>query len=1085
MKKNLILVLQAIIFVCLSVYSFAQETTATLSGQVKDSKGALISGVTVVVKHIPTGATTSTQTNNKGSFYVSNLQSGGPYEVTFSHVGLKTEEKSDYNLSLGSNSLNIKLVENTATLNEVVVKSKGAGLRTGAGIQIGQNQIKTMPAFNRNLQDITRLTPQSNNNSFAGTNFRYNNVTVDGVINNDAIGFSPSIGGQTASSGQPGSSTRTAPFSLDAIQDVQVYIAPYDVKIGNFLGGSVNAVTRSGTNTLAGSVYAYGSAPVLIGPNNAPTAVGGDKSSEPSGFYNYQVGARLGLPIIKDKLFFFTNEEITRRVDPVIQGAGAVPTLITNAQATSIDSIMKVWTGSGAGAYQNTTIYSNSNKFFNRLDWVINDKNKLSIRNNTVHSEATTLQRDNKDFRFGGIDYVQTNNHTSTVAELKSKISGNVSNSAIVGYSAVHDYRTPNSNPALPQIQIAASNGGTIFLGTDREGAIFNMKQNAIEITDNLTINKGNNTITVGTHNELYDITYGFVNSWNGRVDYSSVNDFLNNNPNRVRTNYNYFDNTRAGIMANPPAKFKVNMYSAYAEDEIRLGKLKLTPGLRVDLTQVPNKQPLSTKISSATVSPYYGTTYTYTQPNTIKNDFFGQPEISPRLGFNYDVNGNQKLIIRGGTGIFTGRIPFAWMGYAYYNNGTTFGAYDTKFSATKKIATGSNPVVDAITPVNGQAIGDANFAAKQQGVAINNPASQTQIDMIDNHFKMPEVLRSSVAVDYTTENKWKFTLEAIYTKTLEDLKFQQVNYVDTPKYMIYDVNHLQPIFSGAKNNSILTNNYLVSNTNQGYRYSITAQVSKAFDFGLTAMAAYTYGQSKDIANGIRNSMESNWQLNPALNPNSPGLANSNFDIRNRIVSTWNYRLSSAKGKYVHNFTLFFSAASGDPYTFGFVNSTIDGTGQQISLVYIPTKDEATKFFASDAASQGQAAAFNAYIDANKYLSSRRGQFTERNGARTPWNNKLDFRYALDFNLPIKGKTRSFTFTYDIVNLSNLLNSNWGYVYYSPDTYNSTSSVGLSVVKAGTPSAYPVYKWSDPGTPYAVDLFASRFQMQMGLRYTF
>ena len=182
---------------------------------------------------------------------------------------------------------------------------------------------------------------------------------------------------------------------------------------------------------------------------------------------------------------------------------------------------------------------------------------------------------------------------------------------------------------------------------------------------------------------------------------------------------------------------------------------------------------------------------------------------------------------------------------------------------------------------------------------------------------------------------------------------------------------------------------------------------------------------------------------------------------------------------------MFFSSASGDPYTFCFVNSTIDGTGQQISLVYIPTKDEATKFFASDAASQGQAAAFNAYIDANKYLSSRRGQFTERNGARTPWNNKLDFRYALDFNLPIKGKTRSFTFTYDIVNLSNLLNSNWGYVYYSPDTYNSTSSVGLKVVKAGTPSAYPVYSWSDPGTPYAVDLFASRFQMQMGLRYTF
>ena len=1086
MKKNLTLVLQTILAIFFSVSSFAQETTATLNGQVTDAKGTLVSGATVTVKHIPTGATAKTQTNNKGSFFVSNLQSGGPYSISFSYVGMKTEEKNDYNLSLGSNSLNIHLKDETSTLNEVVVRSR-TGLRTGAGVQIGQSQIKNMPAISRNLQDITRLTPQSNNNSFGGTNFRYNNVTVDGAINNDAIGFSPSIGGQTAVSGQPGSSTRTAPFSLDAIQDVQVYLTPYDVKIGNFLGGSVNAVTRSGTNTLTGSFYAYGAGAQLIGPNNS-----GDKSSEPVSFSNAQTGIRLGFPIIKDKLFFFTNEEITRRVDPVVGGAGSVPNLITLDQAQKIDATMQAWGAGSAGAYGNTTKYSNSNKYFNRLDWIINDKNKLSLRNNTVTSEATSLERDGKTFRFGGVDYKQTNNHSSTVAELKTKISNTISNSAIIGYSAINDSRNPLSNPAIPQIEIAANNGGTIYLGTDREGSIFSMKQKTFEFTDNVTINKGNNTITLGTHNELYDITYGFVNSWNGRVAYDSVTDFLNNNPNRVRTNFAYVGNTRDNLLANPPAKFKVNMYSVYGEDEIRLGKLKLTPGLRFDMTVMPNKQPLGVKTQTAPVDVYYGQTYSYTTPSSIKNDFFGKIQVSPRIGFNYDLKGDQSVIIRGGTGVFIGRVPFAWLGYAYYNNGTTFGAYDNKRSSKAFTGLGVNgqynPIKDALTGK-----GEANFA-QEQGQNItdpNNAAAKTQVDMIDNNFKMPAAWRSSLAVDYTTQNKWKFTLEAMYTKVLEDVKFQQVNYIDTAHYMPYDVNKQQPIYSGKPIDSKFANAYLLSNTTEGYRYSLTAQASKVFDFGLTATAAYTFGHSKDIANGIRNSMESNWQLNPALSPNNPGLANSNFDIRNRIVTTFNYRKDwKNQGKYISNITLFFSAASGNPYTMGLMTA-IDGTGQQTSLAYIPKKGETASFFASDVISQGQATAFDAYIDGNKYLSSRRGQFTERNAVTTPWNNQLDLRLSEDVNFKIADKTRTLTFTFDIINLSNLINSSWGYYYYSPDTFNSMSSIGLTVSKAGVPvsttsaGSNPIYKWSDPGTQYAVDQFASRYQMQMGLRYTF
>lgn len=1073
LKKSLQLVVFTLIGAFFSLNLYSQETNSSLGGTIRNSKGAIVEGATIVVKHEPTGFTSRASSNNKGYFLLNNLQPGGPYSVSISYVGFATSEKTNLMLSLGFNTLNQELNETTTALANVTVSSKRGTNKSGANIQIGQSQIRSIPMLNRSLQDVTKLTPQSNNNSFAGTNFRYNNVTIDGAINNDAIGFSPSLGGQTNASGQPGSSTRTNPVSLDAIQDVQVYLTPYDVKIGNFLGGSINAVTRSGTNDVHGSVYGYGRAAFLVGPNNA-----GDKSKLPTDFHDYQTGVRLGFPIIKNKLFFFTNEEITRRVDPVILAAGAADNpVITLAQAVSIDSVMrnKYGLANGAGAYGNSSIYSNSNKFFNRVDWLIDGKSRLSIRNNTVTSEATNLERDQQNFRFGSIDFKQVNNQSSTVAELKTNFNNRLSNSLVLGYSSIHDYREPSSNPALPQIEIASAGGSTIFLGTDREGSIFNMKQKTYEFTDNLTLVKGNNTFTFGTHNEFYNITYGFVNSWNGRVAYSSVSDFLNNIPNRVRTNYNYTNNTRDYIMNNPPAVFKVNLYSFYGQDEIRLGKLKITPGIRFDVADMPNKQPLSAKTTGAPVDANYGTTYTYTRPKDIRNDFLGQLQISPRVGFSYDVNGNQKVIVRGGTGIFTGRIPFAWLGYAYYNNGVTYGAFDQR-STTPYVA-GTDPVKDAIASNNGE----ANFV-KNQGKNINDPAGATQVDLVDNNFKMPQIWRSNLALDYTTANLWKFTVEGMYTKVINDLKFQQINYVDNPIYYVYDTKHQQPIYSGAKINPLYTNAYLLSNTNQGYRYSLTAQVSKTFDFGFNFTAAYTYGRSKDITNGIRNSMESNWQLNQSLSPNNPGLAYSNFDVPHRFVATANYRVDWHKAnKNISTFSLFYSAASGVPYSYGLVNTTFDGTGQSQSLVYIPTRADLSKFFA-DAT---QAAAFDNYVEADKYLRTRRGDFTERNGGRTPWNTQLDFRFTHDLNMSVNGKTHTLTFTFDIVNLTNLLNSNWGKSYFSPNTFNSMSSIGLKVAVPPTVGAYPLYTWSNPGLPYSVDLFSSRYQMQAGLRYTF
>lgn len=1054
--------------------SWAQVTTSALSGHITDAKKEGLPGATVLAVYTPTGTKYAAVTDVDGRFRINSMNAGGPYQVTVTYVGYNTENRSDIVLQLGeTTNLNLVLQDASAQLTEVVVKGSREGERQGAGMSVGNETIRRLPTISRSLTDMTRLSPQvNNNNSFAGTNFRYNNVTVDGAINNDAIGFSPSLGGSTGTSGQPGSSTRTNPISLDAIQDIQVAVAPFDVRLGNFLGGSVNAVTRSGTNDVTGSVYGFGRNSTLTGSWNGAS---GAKEKLANTFHEYQTGVRVGFPLIKNKLFFFTNEEITRRQDPVQFQAGSPSSLIKDvAVAQQISSFVKENYGLDAGAYGDYAIHSNSTKFFNRLDWNINDKNQLTIRNNTVFSDATNLERDSQNFRFGSIDFKQTNNQSSTVAELKSQFSGRASNSLIVGYSSVHDYRNTLANVrTFPQVEIGY-NGGTIFLGNDREASVFNMRQKTFEITDNFTFYLGKNTFTVGTHNEFYTIDYGFVNSPNGRISYRSLDEFLAKVPNRVRGSYPFADptNNLDAQFNNPYAHFNVNLMSLYAQDEIQLSdRLKLSPGVRFDYSGLPNKPLLSSQVTNSAGDPTnMGNTYSFTPLNKITNHYLNNVQVSPRLGFTYDVNGDKSVVVRGGTGLFTGRIPFAWLGYAFYNNGVGYGAYDFNNNATAA----TKLVGDPLVPNGGLLIN-------------NNPANggvtRTQVDLVDNNFKMPQMFRSNLAVDYTVGG-YKLTLEGLYTKVINDLKFQQVNTKDVVRYYSYDTQHQQPIYvssTGAAGAQRIDNNfanaYMLSNTKQGYRYSLTAQIQRNFPSGFGFSTAYTYGKAFDITNGIRNSMESNWQLNQSLNPNNPSLAYSNFDIRNRIVGTVNYR-HIWNPRNATTVTLFYSLQSGTPFSWGYVNSTIDGTGQANSLAYIP-KDltQAQQLIPTGT----QAADFMAFVESDSYLKTRKGTFTERNGGRTPWNNTMDLRFLHEFKL--KGR-QSIQISYDIINFLNLLNKNLGYYYFSPNTFNSTASIGLS--RATNPATGdPTFTWSRPTTPYSIDPLASRWQMQLGARYSF
>ena len=1052
----------------------AQITSSGLSGLITDAKKEGLPGATVQAVYTPTGARYAAITDADGRYRINNMNVGGPYSLTVTYVGYSPATRDQLTLSLGETAtLNIALQDEALQLEVVITRGTRGGDRAGAGLNIGEAAIRRLPTLSRSLTDVTRLTPQvTNNNSFAGTNFRYNNVTVDGAINNDAIGFSPSLGGSTGTTGQPGSSTRTNPISLDAILDVQVAVAPFDVRLGNFLGGSVNAVTRSGTNEVTGSVYGFGRSAALVGQYNGAS---GTTEKLPASFYEYQTGVRVGLPLIKDKLFFFTNEEITNRQDPVQFQAGSPSSLIKDAAlAQQLTDLVKTNYGLDAGAAGDYSIYAKSTKFFNRLDWNISARHQLSLRNNTVFSEATNLERDAQNFRFGSIDFKQTNNQSSTVAELKSQFGGRSSNSLIVGFSSIHDYRNTLSNVrTFPQVEIGY-NGGTIFLGNDREASVFNLKQNTVELTDNYTFYLGKNTFTLGTHNEFYGIDYGFVNSPNGRISYRNPAEFLARLPNRVRGSYPFGDaaNSLDNQFNNPYAHFNVNLLSAYLQDDIQLtDRLKLSPGIRFDYSGLPTKPQLSPLVTgSVGDAANYGKTYSYTPLNQIQNSFLNAVQISPRLGFFFDANGDKSLVIRGGTGLFTGRIPFAWLGYAFYNNGLGYGAYDFNNNATA-----AKPAVgDPLVPGGALAI-NSNPA--------NGGVTRTQADLIDNNFKMPQMWRTNLAVDYTVGG-YKLTVEGLYTQVIHDLQFQQVNTKDVTRYYSYDTQQQQPIYvsatgtAGAQRiDNNFANAYLLSNTNQGYRYSLTGQVQRNFATGFGFSTAYTYGKSFDLINGIRNSMESNWQLNQSLTPNSPQLAYSNFDIRHRIVGTINYRLPWNKTNAT-TFTLFYALQSGAPFSWGYVNSTVDGSAQANSLAYIPRDlTEAQKLLPTGT----QAQDFMNFVASDPYLSTRQGTFTERNAGRTPWNNTLDLRLLHEIRL---GARRSVQLTYDIFNFLNLLDKKLGYVYFSPNTFNSTASIGLG--RATNPaSGDPTFTWTGPAAPYSIDPLSSRWQMQFGARFNF
>ena len=1056
--KNSFYSLASVLLICLLIVFptqlVAQVTTGNLQGTVMEKTGESLPFANVIAIHQPTGTSYGATTAEDGRYILANLKPGGPYTLEVSFVGYETARYEELYITLGqTKKLNIEISPATETLEAVElvynVDDPFENDKSGVSSNIDKATIESVPTLHRSLQDVTRLSPQGGQSSFGGSNYRYNNLSIDGASNNDVLGFQEPSSGAAGSvaSGTPGALAGTQPVSLDAIQEVQVSIAPFDVQQGNFTGASINAVTRSGTNQTEGSVY-------FFGRNQRLTGRSVDENRTPiADYHDFQTGMRLGGAIVENKLFYFVNYERTGRSEPVLNAPGDPGTQISADIAQAIRDTLVSRYNYDPGSFGAINNERKSDKVFIRLDYNLNDNNQLTIRDNFVAASADNLERGETLLKYSSQGFTHVSRTNSLVGELKSRINDQTFNHLIVGYNTVNDERVYDGD-VFPHVDITYNSANTILLGTYREASIYGLTLNTTQFTNNLKFYKGKHTLTLGTNNDLYNIQYRFLTAWNGRWEYNSLQDFYDDMPSRIRGVYNYGDNSFEFNKNNPSADFRVMLLSGYIQDKMEVNdRLSLTAGIRLDMQVHPDKVPINPEVVNTPEFSHFN------------NDFGGVPQINPRVAFQYQLDEEGNMQIRGGSGLFTGRIPFAWYAYSHYISGENYGNIDLRPDTTQPI------------------VRDLSDLRPQQ-------PNLTEINLVDNDFKLPRAWRSSLAVDMKLPNGYLFTLEGMYSKALDEIWFRSINLKDSTANLEGADNRPYYLGSGAdkKVNPNFTNVFLLTNTNKGYKYFVTASIRKTYLDRLDVFAAYTYGESKDIMNGVRNSMAANFSWNQSIESNDPELAYSNFDVRHRVIASASYTENWNVNQKT-SFVMIYGARSGFPYSYtvaGDVNR--DGSSKndlfyvpenQSEIDLVPIEDGSGKVLVTP---QEQWEQLDSYIENDAYLSTRRGQYAERNGARAPWNHTLDLRINHQSNT-LKKAGQSLEVSLDIINVLNLINPNWGLQSYIPNVRNSSYQL---IDFEGIQNNRAQYAFKNPqGNPWQTDALNSRWQAQIGLRYNF
>lgn len=1062
-----------------AVFVHAQITTSSMSGTVLQSDGQASIGASVKATHTPSGTVYGGSTNESGRFNLANMRVGGPYTVEITYIGSQPAKYNNVFLQLGQPYvLNVNLTDGLA-LDEVTITANGSlnSKKTGVSTSISRKKIEEMPAISRSITDLTRMTPQANSQgdgfSFAGRNSLFNSLTLDGAQMNNVFGLSSLPGGQTGAQ----------PFSLDAIEAIQINLSPYDVKQGGFTGAGVNAITKSGTNTFSGSAYTYYKNQDLQGYK-----VDGVELPKNETYTNKQFGFRLGGPIIKDKLFFFVNGEITRRTTPgtnILANRGVDGDNISSVLASDLDRVKQTLVdnfGYDPGMYEGYENDQNANNITARFDWNINSKHKLTLRYNFLNSyrdinPSGSNSRSGRgpsltSMAFSGMRYRQYNNINSITAELNSSFNSRYANNLQIVYSAFRDYREPLGGN-FPVVDIENGEGANyISFGSEPFSALNELNQDILTVTDNFNIFAGDHTLTFGGSLSYQKFANAFAQFYNGQFRYNSIDDFIAAANGDQSVNPLLYQLTYSADPSNsrPFAKFSMMPIAIYAQDEWFVKPtFKLSYGLRADIPIYTADIPSNPIVSDMTFR------------NGERLDVGQLPKtrvlLSPRVGFNWDVTEDKSIVLRGGTGIFTGGVPGVWLTNQAGNTGLMFGNDNLSGTALTQNPRPFNPDPNAYIP--------------------SNPAvpSTFAINATSRNFKLPQIWRSSLAIDYTLPYGILATLEGIYTKSINEVYHRDAN-LQNPAGQYSGTGDNRDYFQGSgvasRINPNITNAVVLDNTSKGHAYNITAQLQKQFGQFGDAMIAYTYSDAKDITSNPGSQANSAYAGNAIVNdPNNPVIAYSSFVVKNRIVAAVNINFNITKNLPSKVGLYYEGRPAGDGFgntRFNYVVSgDITNTGGRFSnsLIYVPENrnDIVLVDITGDnpETADQQWERLDAYINQDKYLNTRRGQYAERNGGEYPWMNRFDLRFMQELTGLIKGNnSHRLQASIDIINLGNLLNSKWG-VVKAP---NMTNFLQYRGAVNNTPT-YTVNQNLSTSTFRNNTSIDSRYQIQLGLRYIF
>lgn len=1033
----------SIVLLCTMLSFYAQETTGVLEGKITSKNNEALPFASVVVIDTETNFKYGTTSLESGFYTITDLPPGNSYTITVSYLGYKTNIITAITINLGNTlKRDFILSEVKNQLKEIVLKSTlKPSINKGT---ISKTKIANTPTITRSIQDLTRNLPEANLNSFAGASNRFNNLNIDGIANNDVIGFQEPSSGAAGSSanGSPGSLARTQPIGFGAIKQLSVKTTPFDVSIGNFSGANIDVVTKNGTNTRKTEIYAFGNNQILIGKY----ANGVQQNVAP--FYDYQIGLGTGGALKKDKLFYYINFEQAASNNPVLNAPGSSSSNISVDDVTRIANKLIADYNYNPGSFTDATLKTNSTKLFTRLDYNLSDKTKITFRNNYVNSFADNLEWNESIFNFANQGFRHNSIANSFTTEINTKFSNNQSNLFSFGYNFGKEGRDFNGD-VFPHIQISdASN--RIFAGTYREASVYNTKLNTFQINNKYTIIKDKHTINIGGLAQYNDIDYGFLSAWNGRWEYSSVDNFLNDNPSRIRGVYRLDNNNFNFVQNTPSATVDVLVAGLYAQDRFRVNdKLTVSGGLRLDGQFLLDKLPLSNLVRETPEFSQY--------TNQIKT----APHINPRLGFEYYHGKNNRYKFSGGSGLFTGRLPYLWFAYAEYISGTEYFNIDTRPSNTQTL------------------VNDVS------SLAGNTPIAE--INLIDRNFELPRDWKTNLSLDVKLPNKFNFNFSGSYTKTLKGIFFQSINRKNNKQRFSGADNRFYFTETGdvIKINTNFTNVFLLSNSNQGYRYNLTFGLSKN-TARYNGYLGYTYGKSKDISSTVRSSPAANFEWNQAIDGNNPSLSFSNFDLRHKIVNTQSYNFSVSKNKDIQ-VSFLYNGTSGSPFSFVYQGDVNQDGSSRNDLIFIPRN--ATDINLIDIVdTNGQVVIsaaqqwenLNSFIESNNYLKNNRGRYADRNGAKTPWNHQLDAKIAHSIKLNTK---KSILLSLDIFNVFNLLNKNWGNLVFVPNVVNSNFSL---LRFRGIQNNTPQYQFNvTDTTPWVTDNQNSRWRMQLGATYKF